>query len=442
MLSVTGTSFFLACVAAASIHESPAQHQILTYDVALEKPSGERFKNLLEDWVGKHGTKDFLETYSGWLEWLKHAFPEPFNSTKASDAMRDVTAAFRSGHPEAFAELETLSQVLTNADPTQDSFQLEKMATALLLYPMLNTAVKSSTDTRPHALRRPSACTSLVVADVNGIVYHGRSLDYEPRDSLASSTVMVNFLQSNKTAYKCMVPLPYISATNWYTCMRPGAFSLSVNARGQGLWNEHNTTWVEFLQRIAQGKEMLLGEIAEAAMGKTTYSEALIQLAVNSVVSSNYFILAGAGNGEGAIVTRFGNLSSADVWALGSSSPKEPDTGSVQPAWMRVQTNVDHWEPLGPYATHRRAHAVEILQGKGQEAMGTSALWDVYLTNTARAGSENRTEPEDTGVILRPSTIASLVMNPSKGDMEVRVWAEAAKILPPLRKERSVNILI
>lgn len=427
---------------AADIKKAPKQHQIVTYDVDLEQPSGQRFKHVLEDWVDKHGIDDFLTTYSGWMEWLKHVFPDPLNSTKAANAMHEITTAFRSGHPEAFAELATLSQVLTEKAPREYYFQLEQLATAVLLYPMLNTAVKSSTDTKPHALRSPSACTSLVVADSDGVVYHGRSLDYEPRDALASATVMVNFQQKNQTAYKCMVPLPYISATNWYTCLRPGAFSLSVNARAQGLWTEHNTTWTAFLQRISQGSEMLLGEVAAAAMAKQTYSEALIQLAVQPVLSSNYFILAGAGPWQGAIVTRFGNLSSADVWALGSSTFKEPDTGSVQPGWMRVQTNVDHWEPLGPYATHRRAHAVEMLQRKGQTAMGTSALWDVYLTNRPMNGSENRTEPEDTGVILRPTTIASLVMVPSKTDMEVRIWAETPQILPPRSQAESENVFI
>lgn len=261
---------------------------------------------------------------------------------------------------------------------------------------------------------------------------HGRSLDYEPRDPIAAATVVVDFWRGGRSLYRCLHPLPFPTATQWFTCVRPGAFSLSVNARGQGIWTEHNTSFPEFLRRVKVPGTLLLGEVAELAMQAESYEAALAVLMSASVVSSNYFILAGA-NGEGAIVTRYGNMSSADVWSLNSAA----DVLDGQPAWLRVQTNVDHWVPLesGAYATVRRQHAIELISSFGP-SITKDQLLEVYLTRRPRPGAENRTKPEDMGVILRPTTIATLVMDPA-AELEPQpdprywhTWAETPVVDP------------
>jgi len=181
----------------------------------------------------------------------------------------------------------------------------------------------------------PSACTSLLVRREDGSVMHGRSLDYEPRDAIAAGTVVIDFHRGGKPAYRCLHPLIYPTATQWFTCVRPGAFSLSVNARSQGMWN-------------------------------------------------------------------------------------------------------DHWVPLesGAYATVRRQHAVELISGYGP-SLTKDQLLQVYFTQQARAGGESRVEPEDTGVILRPTTIATLIMDPAAQWEQApdprywHIWAETPVIHPP-----------
>ena len=112
-------------------------------------------------------------------------------------------------------------------------------------------------------------------------------------------------------------------------------------------------------------------------MESESYSDALVTLSSVPVVSSNYFILAGSGKQQGAIVTRFGNSSTADVWAVSSGK------GDGQPSWLRVQTNVDHWVPLtsGAYATHRRQHALDLILAAGAvtEAITPTELMEVGL---------------------------------------------------------------
>jgi len=252
---------------------------------------------------------------------------------------------------------------------------------------------------------------------------------------MAETTVVLDFLRGGKRAYRCLHPLVYPSALQWFTCVRPGAFSLSVNARSQGIYTEHNASFQKLIRRVPVPGAYLLGELAERAMQADTFDTALAVLVDKQDVSSNYFILAGA-QGQGAIVTRFGNSSAADVWPLGEEGS---DWSDGQPPWARVQTNVDHWVPMasGAYATHRRQHALELFTKMGQSSLSKETLLNVYLTTSARQGSQGRKTPEDTGVILRPSAIATLVMDPStpqwsKPDADFwHVWAQTAKIQPP-----------
>mmetsp|Transcript_21731 Transcript_21731/g.61647 ORF Transcript_21731/g.61647 Transcript_21731/m.61647 type:complete len:452 (+) Transcript_21731:72-1427(+) len=414
---------------APSQAEAPPHHPLLRYSVNLEDPSSIRYVHAWTDFLKQRGPSAFQQTYLAWQVWLSHELPHLFGTPELTIKSQSAwLAALQSGHPQAADEVEALSKVLLAVNATESLFQPAALATLSSLYPILNIAAKNTTDTRP------SACTSLLVKQSDGRVLHGRSLDYEPRDPLALSTVVVDFRERGKVLYSCLQPLPFPSALQWFTCVRPGAFSLSVNARSQGRDTEHNSTFKELLRRVASPGALLLGEAAEHAMHAGTYEAALERLSSGPVVSSNYFILAGT-QGQGAIVTRFGNSSSADTWALGSSTA----WSDGQPAWMRVQTNVDHWVSLtsGAYATHRRQRAVELLAGMGQRAVSKDSLFELYLTDHARAGSENRTVPEDTGVILRPSTIATLIMDPAEAvtaepDFQYcSVWATSPVIGPP-----------
>lgn len=428
-LAVTSS---LATGAERSSSESspPQQHEVLQYAVDLEAEPSARFAHVWDDFLRQRGAAAFAQTYGGWQKWAQTVLPELFETPLRAAASQSAWLdALREAHPAAVAELAALSEKLVNATGGKEPlFELPVMAAVVSIYPLLNIARKNTTDTIP------SACTSSLVQRPDGSLLHGRSLDYEPRDPMALATVVVDFRRSGQPVYRCLMPLVYPTALQWFTCVRPGAFSLSVNARAQGIWTEHNASFEELLRRVRMPGAQLLGEVAESAMQKETYEEALRVLSSSSVVSSNYFILAGA-HGQGAIVTRYGNESSADVWTLGPDAAPVDDDG--QAPWMRIQTNVDHWVPIesGAYATHRRQRVIDELSDLGRNALSRDALLEVYLTNTARKGSENRTEPEDTGVILRPSTIATLILDPARQETDVdphfwRIWKTSPVIRP------------
>lgn len=398
------------------------EHEILRYDVDLDAGPGVRYAHVWKDFLSKRGASAFQQTYKEWDSWIANMTPD-------LPALRGAwMSALQAAHPDVVAEVQALSAALLAANGSEPLFEASAIAAATSIYPIMNIAPKETTDTRP------SACTSTLVRRPDGAVLHGRSLDYEPRDPLALGSVALDFRRGGALAYRCLHPLPYPTGLQWFTCVRPGAFSLSVNARSQGIHTEHNASFDELLRRVRAPGALLLGELAEQAMQAESYGEALAMLASRPSISSNYFILAGV-QGQGAVVTRFGNSSSADVWALGSTA--DPEDG--QAPWFRVQTNVDHWVPLasGAYATHRRQRVVDLLSGQEQTVDRESVL-EVYLTTRAALGSENRTTPEDTGVILRPTTIATLIMEPSApADAELdprswHIWSKSPVIEPPL----------
>ena len=51
----------------------------------------------------------------------------------------------------------------------------------------------------------------------------------------------------------------WTTALQWFTCVRPKAFSLSVNARAQGIYMESNSSFEELLRRVGSGAYLLGG---------------------------------------------------------------------------------------------------------------------------------------------------------------------------------------
>ena len=103
-----------------------------------------------------------------------------------------------------------------------------------------------------------------------------------------------------------------------------------------------------------------------------------------------------------------------------------------------VRVSVASEVPFGEtYATHRREHFVELATQRGPSR---EDFTKAYLVSNAMKGSENRTTPEDTGAILRPTTIATIFMDPALSEPDLSkwfIWNATPKILPPLEAKAS-----
>merc|ERR1719379_2583679 len=143
-------------------------------------------------------------------------------------------------------------------------------------------------------------------------------------------------------------------------------------------------------------------------MKAETFQGALSTAASANALTSMYVILAG--DGDGAVVTLFGDGSKADVLRLPVASE----------GWYLVQTNVDHWEPTTDNHTssHRRDHVKALLEGLNPETP-THELYQL-LQNESVFPADNK--GADDGRIFRPSTIASVLMDPTADMLSSHSW--------------------
>lgn len=201
---------------------------------------------------------------------------------------------------------------------------------------------------------------------------------------------------------------------------------MSLNARLQGQDTDKGIPPETMLQRLRQGalrRQTILRQVMEA----NSYGNALALAASLPSLDSFYITLAGTGPYEGAVVTRYGGRSGSDVWPL-STVKDLPGDGACE-HWFRVQANVDHWVPTGPYSTHRRDHAIQLVAALGQDrGSSQDGLLSVLTNRTATFDWKPGHGGEDTGAILRPDTVLTMVMHPAEGRVFRAVWASDATI--------------
>jgi len=272
---------------------------------------------------------------------------------------------------------------------------------------------------------RNGECTSVVVRRPSGAVAHFRNWDFGPLpDVLGMLSTEVDFFfgHSKRHGFRCLLALTH--PNKWTTCMKEGAFSMSLNAREYGSGHEHGRTAAAELARLQAGALTRVALLRKVMLADS-FDAALTVAATSHMLTSMYIILAGppeapsklggthaasTEHGRGAVITLSGNGSSADVLPL-----PEPGVG-----WFLVQTNVDHWLPMSQAAasSHRREHVRTILTTLGQEASMMnlySVLQDQHVFPPGNAG------PDD-GRIFRPSTIASIMMLPQGAAVSGRSW--------------------
>jgi len=199
-----------------------------------------------------------------------------------------------------------------------------------------------------------AGCTSIVARSQDGTVWHGRNLDYDI-PHLQDLAIHVKFFRRGEFLYEGTTYAGYIGLL---TGMKPKAFSLSMDARVTG-----KQRWELLLELlISKGKAaaypFLFRDVFEQI---DSYDRALQVLQNAPMLAPAYAIIAGAEQGQGAVVTRDMNAA-VDTW---TTSEKE---------WFLVETNDDHWKP--PDDTRRNA-AIQNMKRYNPETIGSDSLMDV-----------------------------------------------------------------
>jgi len=230
-----------------------------------------------------------------------------------------------------------------------------------------------------------AACSGVVAQNAAGEIIHGRNLDYDFRDALANSTLVVDFLRGGHTLFTAVTfgPMPTFN-----TVVRWGSFSLSQDERDKGsllqnLWD------IVILGRPAQ-----FSRIRQAAETLDRFEDVVDYLSTVELDAAAYYIVGGTKPGEGAVVTR-DRSKAADVWRLNATAGR----------WYVLETNYDHMLPP-PHGDDRRHPLQRAMNATGPQRIDPESMWAVISTTTANNSAGERGP-------LNDETIYSTVMQAS-----------------------------
>jgi len=251
-----------------------------------------------------------------------------------------------------------------------------------------------------------AACTGVVAQNAAGEIIHGRNLDYDFRDALANSTLVVDFARGGHTLFTAVTfgPMPTFN-----TVVRWGSFSLSQDERDRGsllqnLWD-----------MVILGRPAQFSRIRHAAETLEKFEDVVNYFSTVKLDAAAYYIVGGTKPGEGAVVTR-DRLKAADVWRLNTTTGR----------WYVLETNYDHMHPP-PHGDDRRHPLQRAMNATGQEHIDPENMWAVISTTAVNRSAGERGP-------LNDETIYSTVMqaaNPSSFKTMVRGHPVAPMQPPP-----------
>jgi N-acylethanolamine-hydrolysing acid amidase len=183
------------------------------------------------------------------------------------------------------------------------------------------------------------ACTGIVAQASDGTVYHGRNQDYPPPFSPLQYDA--EFQKGGKTIYEATNFIGIVSIGG--TCMVPGGFSVEINAR------DTEATLATFLADAKASKPTVSNLVRQACARGGDFESAVKFLSESPALgAANYYIVAGAKAGEGAVITRNASGVDTDVQRLSQGYPADKP-------WYLLQDNYDRWD--------QSVHPAPILPG-------------------------------------------------------------------------------
>ena len=305
------------------------------FDINLDLPPKQRWKNVTHYY--QQEMIAMLETWEPMLksmyepeekaEWLELAVPK---SEEYLQEMQGIYEELGSNH----------------------SFDVDTMHLFNLLYEMGSPTL--------------TACSGLLVADVNGKVIHGRNMDYAfqfkmPDGSLKDwpdVTFEANFWKNGKKIFLTIQWPMYLGA---HTGMRFNGWTFEQNTR-LGMNDPQLNLAAAKAGGVAYGFPVrkLLESVPD-------FETALQKLNATSFMAPQYFVMSGAKPYEGAIV-------SMDRLHAQSLSATPPVRRFSESSWYLLETNDDvNKLPQDP----RRPIAESILAMHSQEDASINFVWDV-----------------------------------------------------------------
>lgn len=202
-------------------------------------------------------------------------------------------------------------------------------------------------------------CTSIIVEDERGNIYHGRNMDLFYSDLFKEITIDVDFIKNGQVVYSGTT---FVGFVGLWTGQRPYKFTVSANARENNISLRKNILSMLFNGRPVSW--LIRNTLNEAP----DYQSAVLQLSNTPIISEIYLTVAGANSGEGAAITR-------DRHGLAYILHLNASYGT----WFLLQNNHDVW--LSPPRYDQRWYiATQALNETGQENINIDTLYKVLST--------------------------------------------------------------
>jgi len=220
-------------------------------------------------------------------------------------------------------------------------------------------------------------CTSIVVQNSDGHIYHGRNLDFgispawdkkndtwRMTEALRPLLLNIEFQTQEKTVFKTTQYAGYVGVL---TAMRPGAFSLSVDSRFNADLDKFLVEWLFNKQDTANWLAFSTRTVME---NYEDFTSAVTALTSMTMIGPSYIIVGGMMPGEGVVITNAPNMTHAlDVWPIARGRPEHA------PFYV-IETNYDHWMPP-PKFDNRRTPAEDCLNSIGADNIDLPTLYNV-----------------------------------------------------------------
>jgi len=179
----------------------------------------------------------------------------------------------------------------------------------------------------PHG-QGPPGCSGVLAAMPNGTVIHGRNEDWgHDFGTVAAGNIEVTYWKGGKPLFMAESNLALFGAQT-AMALYPGGFSFEQNTRPYGLDPDRDLALAE------AGGVQSFHFARELFEQKASYAEAVAALASTRMNAPQYFVLAGAGPYEGAVITVDPTLDFNNVEVLNKDNRH-----------MLYQLNKDAWVP-------------------------------------------------------------------------------------------------
>jgi N-acylethanolamine-hydrolysing acid amidase len=198
-------------------------------------------------------------------------------------------------------------------------------------------------------------CTGFLVRNKEGVVMHGRNLDFEMWELISKMLVTIDYYRDGQLLYSS----DSVAATVFaLTGIKPGHFSINVDTR----YTRHfQDNLISVIKDNAIPTCWLLRKVFEE---ETSYAAASQRLRSETISAPVYFIIAGLGPNEGMVIERDTNATHA-FYQLSDET------------WFLVQTNYDRDQPE-PVYDQRRIPMEHRVQKRGQNFTHETVLEEMF----------------------------------------------------------------